>query len=287
MPRQKILQPTLIYWLVDTRTNTPFYCGKTIKSIPFRLRGHFQTARMYPLRRISVRLLDCKDSVRVQIMETVPAGGDWAERERRWIKILRHSFPAVNVSDGGDGTPGNIPTAETRAKMSAARKGFKLSPEHKAKLMAGKRNRPIPPVSAETRAKLSAARLGKPLSAEHRAKVTANLDKARETPWNKGRPLSTEHRAKVSAFHKGRPKSAETRKKMSAAQTGRRLTPEHRDKLKAAWRIRRTRPMPPVSNETRAKLSAACKGRKRSDEARANMSAAAKTRKPRTRPVAV
>ena len=44
----------------------------------------------------------------------------------------------VNMTDGGDGTKGWIPSAETKAKMSKANKGNKKSAEHKAKISAAK-----------------------------------------------------------------------------------------------------------------------------------------------------
>ena len=70
-----------------------------------------------------------------------------------------------NLTDGGDGMSGHIPSAEHRAKLSAALKGrtFEgrvLSAEHRTKISAAGRNR-----SPETRAKVSAA-----LAAHHAAK---------------------------------------------------------------------------------------------------------------------
>ena len=41
-----------------------------------------------------------------------------------------------NLTDGGDGASGAVRSSETLAKMSAARKGRKLSPEHVAKMSA-------------------------------------------------------------------------------------------------------------------------------------------------------
>ena len=78
-------------------------------------------------------------------------------------------------------------SAETRAKISAAKKGHKHSAESRAKMSAAKKGVPL---SAETRAKLSAARKGVPKWAEHCAKISAA---------RKGVPLSAEHRAKISA----------------------------------------------------------------------------------------
>lgn len=73
-----------------------------------------------------------------------------------------------NRSLGGNG--GCIPTDETRAKMSAALRGKKRSPEHCARIAAAKTGKKR---SIETRAKMSAANIGKKLSPEHRAKMSA------------------------------------------------------------------------------------------------------------------
>ena len=78
-------------------------------------------------------------------------------------------------------------SAETRAKISAAKKGHKHSAESRAKMSAAHKGVPL---SAEHRAKMSAARKGVPKWAEHCAKLSAA---------KKGVPLSAEHRAKISA----------------------------------------------------------------------------------------
>src|SRR5580704_6086189 len=126
MPRCKRAVPTFIYWLIDTRTEPgrPFYCGKTIRKVEYRLKSHLHTAAARPNRALSVRLFECGESIRVQTMEVVPIDGDWAARERHWIAVLRGSFPeAVNIARGGEGAPGNIHTPEWRAFMSNAMKG--------------------------------------------------------------------------------------------------------------------------------------------------------------------
>lgn len=75
----------------------------------------------------------------------------------------------------------------------AARRGKRLSAEHRASIgagVAGKPRKSPPPVTAEHRANLRAALTGKPKSAEHVAKVAAA---------QRGRPKSPETRAKISA----------------------------------------------------------------------------------------
>ena len=144
----------------------------------------------------------------------------------------------VNLVSTAGSNLGHKHSVETRAKMSAAKKGVpksaetranmsvakqNVSDETRAKISAAAKNRL--PISDETRAKMSAARKGVPLSAETRAKMS--------------KPKSAEHRAKISAARKGVPLSAETRAKMSAAKKGKPLSAEHRAKLSATRRRNR------------------------------------------------
>jgi hypothetical protein len=180
---------------------------------------------------------------------------------------------------------------ETRAKLSAAFRGRKLTPEHRAKLSAARRRRAPP--SQETRAKWSSAARGRKLSPEVRARMSAAqkalvlknperitaLHSFRKPPSPetrakisatlKGRTLPPEQVAKAAAAHKGKKRTQETRAKMSAAMKGRPISPEARAKISATLK---GRTIPP---ETRAKISAAHLGRKLSPETRAKLSGAA------------
>ena len=122
------------------------------------------------------------------------------QREIYWIREHEAFGPkGYNCTEGGGGVSGHKHSAETRAKLSRANKGRKLSVEHIAKLK------------------------GRKFSAEHRA----NLSRA-----YKRRKLSAETRAKLSRAQKGRKHSAETRSKMSKAQKGRKRSAETRAKLR-------------------------------------------------------
>ena len=83
------------------------------------------------------------------------------------------------------------PSAETRAKLSAAAKKLWQNPEYRTKQTAAHmgRNRLI---TAETRAKISAAKKGKHPTAETRVKLSA-------AHMGKSRPLTAETRAKISS----------------------------------------------------------------------------------------
>jgi hypothetical protein len=129
-------RPTSIYWLVDTRTNVPFYCGKTVLPLQKRLICHLYEAAQ-GTRRVHAKVRECGGHLRIHLMETVPTDGDWGAREKRWIFLLRETNPeACNTANGGAGAPGRIVSEETRAKMSAWQIGRKLSNEHRAKISA-------------------------------------------------------------------------------------------------------------------------------------------------------
>lgn len=152
--------------------------------------------------------------------------------------------PLVNMTDGGEGTQGWIPTEETkqkiadaarqrladpvfreqhrrarigrkasketREKMSIARRSYKPSPETLAKIIAANRGQKRSP---EIREKCAAARRGKKLSAEHIAAiVNANLGR-KQSP-----ELVAARIAKTATANRGRKASEETRAKMREAQ---------------------------------------------------------------------
>ena len=108
-----------------------------------------------------------------------------------------------NKTDGGEGI--SNPSPETRQKISEAKRGKKLSPQHRQKIGEASRNR-----SPETRQKLSEVGRGK-------------------TP-------SPETRRKLSEANRGKTRSSETRQKIGEAQRNR--SPQHRQKIGEANRRR-------------------------------------------------
>lgn len=207
MPRRKVDKPTHIYWLIDIRpeiiaagwgSGQPFYCGKTVETPRKRLNGHRAKAKIWPNRPSHKRILECGDHIRMHIVETVPVGNDWVEREKHWIRLIRFSFPALNVSDGGVGTPGQIQSAEARAKRSATMKGHEVSEETRAKMRAAWKNRA--PDSPETREK---KRLGK-LGRKHSDQARANMSVAQKLRP----PKTAAHRAAISKALKSRHQEA-------------------------------------------------------------------------------
>lgn len=250
MPRQKNTRPTTIYWLQDIRPATimagwmqglPFYVGKTVASVEKRLVGHRYAAARRPYGKVSARIMECEGYIRIVVIEIVPSCEDWRVREKYWIALSRCMFPGIltNISSGGEGTPGYVPSAETRAKVSIVHRGRKHSPDHIEKSRAARKGKKR---SAETCARMSAAHLGKTLSPEH----IANAAAARV-----GRKVSAETVAKISAANRGKKRSPEHIERMRHAMRGKKHSPESRAKIGDAFRGKR------LSSEHRAKLSVA------------------------------
>lgn len=165
----------------------------------------------------------------LEIIDEVPEA-EWQLWEREWIRLYRAlGFELTNETDGGEGLCN--PSAETRARMSAAKSGEK-HPNF------GKYH------SSETRARMSAAqvgsknhRFGKSHSIETRAKMSAA--RAGEKHPLFGKSHSPEAREKIRLARIGRVASIETREKMSIARLGKKRSEETRTKMRDAWARRK------------------------------------------------
>jgi LEM3-like protein/NUMOD3 motif-containing protein len=234
-----------IYALCRGDTGAPFYIGKGRRE---RWAFHEWEARNggsgHKCNTIRSIWAAGFDVVKVKIHENL-SEPDAHGYEAALIAALgrRPSGPLVNLTDGGDGVSGLIITREAREKMSAAKRGKKLTPESISKRSEALRGRAMPP---EIREKISAAQRGKP-----RNKLTPDSI-AKRSAAIRGQIRSVETRSRISAGNLGKKMSPESRAKMSIAKLGIKLTQEHV-----------------------AKVAAANRGAKRNPQARANMSAAA------------
>lgn len=252
--------------------------------IEHRLDDHRYTARVQSFRPISKAIIDCGDFVVTRLIEVVPVEEDWCARERYWISILRILFPGcVNVSDGGSGPAGWVPSEETRERLRQVNLGRKHPPGTGAKIAAKTRGQVR---TAETRARMSAARKGEIRSEEQKEKIRSTLTGRKLSPSHceairigkeAAGPvtLSAEHRAAISAARKGKPLSAEHRAKLSSVLKGIPLTPEQYARVSVMHKGRKR------SAETLVRMSAAQKGKIITEEQKANMRAAWVLRKTR------
>lgn len=130
------------------------------------------------------------------------------ERER--IRSLRESgISLVNLTEGGEGTAGLVRSAETRAKMSRAKKGSVVSEAQKiahSLRMTGRKQ------SEETIRKRVEKLRGQVRDASARERMSQSRI---------GKPFSAEHRRKLSLSHMGHkpaPKTAEGLRRISEAR---------------------------------------------------------------------
>jgi hypothetical protein len=149
-----------------------------------------------------------------------------------------------NKTDGGEGCSGVVMSAETRRRMSDAKKGKTTSEETRRKISDAKKGKTT---SEETRRKMSEANKGKTTSEETRRKMSEA---------NKGKTTSEETRRKIGEANKGKTTSEETRRKIGEAHTGKTLSKETRRKISDAKKGKTT------SEETRRKIGEASKGKK-------------------------
>lgn len=134
----------------------------------------------------------------------------------------------------------NTPAGRSQ-RVSAAKPGKVLSPEHRAKISANTRSR-----DPEVRARMSAGVRKAFRDPEVVARITAATKKAMTSP---------EVRAKLSKASRGKRPSAETKAKISAALKASLASPEIRERMALASRGKK------ATAETKAKISASLKTR--------------------------
>lgn len=158
----------------------------------------------------------------VRILEEVPES-ECDTRERAWIALFRsQGIRLLNYTDGGEGR--FSPSKEVKDKMSEAakRRGFKISAELRAKMVAGIRR---------------AARVGRMYRPD--GSLFRQLNESR-----RGIPLSEDHRAKVSAALLGKQlhRTEETRRKVSDSKKVHWQNPEYRARILSACMASRFKP---------------------------------------------
>ncbi len=151
---------TVIYYLVDPRTDEIRYVGKTDQALASRVSAHMR---------------DTAPCHRVHWLNELKAAGwrpfpvpivalegecSWQEEERYWIaRLLAMGARLVNNTSGGDGVRDLPP--EARARRAAVWKGRKHKPETITKLRAARANYVC---TDETRAKMSRTRAGRTIT---------------------------------------------------------------------------------------------------------------------------
>jgi group I intron endonuclease len=219
-----MLRPGIIYKITNT-VNGKSYIGQTIKSESERWATHLKDAVAgsgYGLHRAIRKHGDSSFSVEV-IAESTEEFLD--ELEIFFIRLYNtQSQFGYNMTSGGDGCRGCKWTDESRANLSAAKKGTHHSDETKRKIGLSHKSRKLSatqveqmrknqtgkktsvetrkamsiaasvrkqrPCSDETKAKISQANSGKSHSGESLNKMRPTMFTPGRTPWNKGRKLA-------------------------------------------------------------------------------------------------
>lgn len=122
---------TTIYGLYEVGADLPRYIGKTARPLRFRMYSHWQAAKSprLPVSRWLAKVRSEGRQVNAVVIETIPPGGDWADREAHWIRAYRFiGVPLLNLTRGGEGLAGLQFSDEHRSKISASvRRGAEFS----------------------------------------------------------------------------------------------------------------------------------------------------------------
>jgi len=133
-----------------------------------RLKRHLWDAKGRKKSLYKCQWINSVQSAGGEIVATVLEFGlSWEEScEREIFYIAKHKsegHPLTNLTDGGEGVLGWIPSKETRDKISAGNLGKIHSAEHRAKIGVANRGKIV---SAESREKNRVAHMGIKLSAK-------------------------------------------------------------------------------------------------------------------------
>jgi hypothetical protein len=210
---------TVIYGLVDPRTQELRYVGKTSRELIERLRCHLkpgslkaETHNSHWLRQL--KSLSLKPDI--FIIEEVPEIASWQEYEQFWIAYYRSiGCLLTNSTPGGEGRKkGSKQSEAAKSKIGAASRkraaeGGYFTDETRKKMSINRaragneklRGRKQSPETIAARAKAITGRL---LSATHREALKRGWEKRRKrfSGPNKGKIASPETKMKMKAAHK-------------------------------------------------------------------------------------
>lgn len=208
-------------YILENDVNSKLYVGQTL-DLEKRKRTHFSDSSRTWAIKAAIEKYGA-DNFDFVILEACFSEEELNRKERHWIRNLKTIAPfGYNLKEGGkSGRPSKI----VRDKMSASRRGKKLSMSHKQAIGASLKGRVV---SDTARQKISNSHKGLTHSETSRLKMSKS---------HKGKKVSAATRQKMSISQKGKhkdPKSAEHKLKISVALKGRQLSAEHRQKISQA-----------------------------------------------------
>jgi len=185
-------RPVWIYALCDPHTDEPRYVGKTVSTPLTRIREHKALARRsrrLPVQRWLNEVAGVKLAGAYMRILEVADTQTWACRERHWIAHGRAAgWRLFNLTDGGEGLHGLVPSDEHRRKNSEAHKRGAVFT-----CICGARFWRKPSAIAKGQCRFcsrdcyQAWQIGKPKAIPKGG-----------TPWNKGRAWTLDERRKIS-----------------------------------------------------------------------------------------
>jgi GIY-YIG catalytic domain/NUMOD3 motif len=207
-----------IYALCDPDNSDCRYVGVT-KSPNRRLTQHC-TASVSGCRHCWAWIIGLKQQgkrPRMEILETIPAGQDWEERERFWIaEFKQRGARLTNLTEGGQAK--RVVSAETRQRLREISLGNQHAKGHRG--IWGYKH------TEEARAKIRASMLGN--------------QRGLGNHGNKGQKRSPEAIAKAAAANRGQQRSEDFRAHMRQVMKGNQnglghgKSPELRSKISEA-----------------------------------------------------
>lgn len=196
----------MIIYKITNKINGKAYIGQTVGELRKRWAVHCASNYCRALHNAIKKY--GKDAFKLEVIKECSSHEEMNELEKNFIVEHKTRTPAgYNLKEGGsNGSPseetkakmsaahkGKKHTDEARAKISAAKLGYKFSQEARAKMSAsqmGNKSAKGNKISPEHKARLLACNLGRKLSEEHKAKLLAS---------NLGKKISDETKAKMSA----------------------------------------------------------------------------------------
>lgn len=169
------------------------------------------------------------ESFNFEVLEFCPVN-ELYEKEKHYIKKFNSYYEGYNMTTGGDGSYGHVVSEETRKHLSEINKGEnnpnwgrKISPEHKAKLIAASIGR-IPSTKGKKRPKwigkkISETLKGRKLSEEHRKSLSKAI-KGKQNINRRNILFTEESRRLSSESHKGIKLSEEVKGTLAIANCG-------------------------------------------------------------------
>ena len=198
----------LVYALLNPKTNEIRYVGKSSQGMrrpKDHCTAHGRRGNTHRHRWLNQMWNEDKTIPSILVLRNCDCEMEALEHEILLIAVFRDAgFRLTNLTDGGDGTCGWIPSAETRRKISEAKKGRKHS-EVSRRNMSEAHN-----MSEYNKKKLLEANKGRKVSEETRRKISEA---------NKGRKMSEYTKKKLLEANKGRKMSEYTKKKLSEGRS--------------------------------------------------------------------